>query len=75
MGRNRGSGPKRLSETQAGNQQRESFTTVRSYVVRAGRGAHNEVCAGSKSVSPLPLKIGLSCNLYKVPVEPDTQPQ
>lgn len=33
MGRNGGSGPKRLSEAQAGNQQRESFTTVRSYVV------------------------------------------
>lgn len=73
-GRDGRSGPKRLLEVQAGDQQWESFTTTRSYVVRAGRRARNEACTGSESASPLPLEIGLICNLYKLPVEPGTRP-
>ena len=74
MGRDGGSGPKRLSEIQAGNQQWKLFTTMRSYVVRAGHRAHNKVCMGCESASPLPLKIGLICNLYKLLVKPGTVP-
>ena len=72
-GRDGGSGPKRLLETQAGNQKWELFTTMSSCVIRAGHRAHNEACIGSESASPLPLKISVICTnyLWSQVVDPD----